>query len=216
MKREMQTKYIPLLIVICEWKGRDLNSLEDKTIFIEEFSMVQNKWMTLIYKALTMFNNKIFMFGDPNQCEPVESNSQRRYNFLESKTVNEMCPKRKNLEYIESGCRYDIKIHEMSDKFLKTGQISTYFNYKYYKNLCYLHSTRIKDNTGCCDRFVKKICEVNAIACFWTERYTRLLSVTGVCALVQPVEGSKHDSNGTCQTKIASFTNIKTRIKKSN
>ena len=104
----------------------------------------------------------------------------------------------------------------MSDKFLKTGQISTYFNYKYYKNLCYLHSTRIKDNTGCCDRFVKKICEVNAIACFWTERYTRLLSVTGVCALVQPVEGSKHDSNGTCQTKIASFTNIKTRIKKSN
>ena len=45
--------------------------------------------MTLIYKALTMFNNKIFMFGDPNQCEPVESNSQRRYNFLESKTANE-------------------------------------------------------------------------------------------------------------------------------
>ena len=82
MKREMQTKYISLLIVICEWKGRDLNSLEDKTIFIEEFSMVQNKWMTLIYKALTMFNNKIFMFEDPNQCEPVESNSQRRYNFL--------------------------------------------------------------------------------------------------------------------------------------
>lgn len=155
MKREMQTKYISLLIVICEWKGRDLNSLEDKTIFIEEFSMVQNKWMTLIYKALTMFNNKTFMFEDPNQCEPVESNSQRRYNFLESKTVNEMCPKRKNLEYIESGCRYDIKIHEMSDKFLKTGQISTYFSYKYYKNLCYLHSTRIKDNTGCCDRFVK-------------------------------------------------------------
>lgn len=118
-----------------EWKGRDLKSLEDKTIFIEEFSMVQNKWMTLIYKALTMFNNKIFMFEDPNQREPVESNSQRRYNFLESKTVNEMCPKRKNLEYIESGCRYDIKIHEMSDKFLKTGQISTYFSYKYYKNL---------------------------------------------------------------------------------
>ena len=34
--------------------------------------MVPNKWMTLIYKAYTMFNNIVFMFGDPNQCEPVE------------------------------------------------------------------------------------------------------------------------------------------------
>lgn len=156
-KRNANKIYFTFDSYFCEWKGRDLNSLEDKTIFIEEFSMVQNKWMTLIYKALTMFNNKIFMFGDPNQCEPVKSNSQRIYNFLESKTVNEMCPKRKNLEYIESGYRYDKKIHEMSDKFLKTGQISTYFKPidKYYKNLCYLHSTRIKDNTECCDRFVK-------------------------------------------------------------
>ena len=44
----------------------------------------------------------------------------------------------------------------------------------------------------------------------------RLLSITGMCALVQPVKSSKHDSNGTCQTKIARFTNIKTRIQKSN
>ena len=29
--------------IVCEWKGRDLNSLKDKTIFIEEFSMVPNK-----------------------------------------------------------------------------------------------------------------------------------------------------------------------------
>ena len=36
----------------CEWNGRNIDSLKDKTIFIEEFSMVPNKWMTLIYKAL--------------------------------------------------------------------------------------------------------------------------------------------------------------------
>ena len=38
MKRDMQTKYISLLIVIFEWKGRDLNSLEDKTIFIDKIN----------------------------------------------------------------------------------------------------------------------------------------------------------------------------------
>lgn len=27
----------------CEWNGRNINSLKDKTIFIEEFSMVPNK-----------------------------------------------------------------------------------------------------------------------------------------------------------------------------
>ena len=32
-----------------------------------------------------------------------------------------------------------------------------------------------------------------------------------MCALVQPVKSSKHDSNGTCQTKIARFTNIKNK-----
>ena len=65
----------------CEWKGRDLNSLEDKTIFIEEFSMVPNKWMqTTIYQAYTMF-------GDPNQCEPVEAGSQIHYDYLRSKVA---------------------------------------------------------------------------------------------------------------------------------
>lgn len=34
----------------CEWNGKDIEDLKNKTIFIEEFSMVPNKWMTLIYK----------------------------------------------------------------------------------------------------------------------------------------------------------------------
>lgn len=32
----------------CEYHGRDVSGLEDKTIFIEEYSMVPNKWMTKI------------------------------------------------------------------------------------------------------------------------------------------------------------------------
>lgn len=32
----------------CDWHGRSIESLEGKTVFIEEFSMVPNKWMTMI------------------------------------------------------------------------------------------------------------------------------------------------------------------------
>ena len=143
----------------CEWNGRDINSLEHKTIFIEEFSMIPNKWITRIYEAFTMFKNKIYMFGDPNQCEPVEPGSQVHNNYLESVTVREMCPERETLQYIEKSCRYDKKTHEMLDKFLKHGKISTYFepvDKKLYKNICYLNSTRIKVTQECCERFIKE------------------------------------------------------------
>ena len=72
----------------CEWFGRDANSLENKTVFIEEFSMVPNKWMTVIYKASIKFEINIYMFGDPNQCDPVEGGSQIHYDYLDSKTMD--------------------------------------------------------------------------------------------------------------------------------
>ena len=112
----------------CEWNGRNINSLKDKTIFIEEFSMVPNKWMTKIYQAYTLFNNTIYMFGDPNQCEPVETGSQIHYDYLGSKTVRDMCPRIETLQYIEKSCRYDKQTHKMLDKFLKDGKVSAYFN----------------------------------------------------------------------------------------
>ena len=142
----------------CEWHGRDIKSLENKTVFIEEFSMVPNKWMTLIYKAFIMFGIKVYMFGDPNQCEPVEGGSQISYNYLYSKTIKQMCPKRKTLKYIEESCRYDKQTHEILSKFLIHGKVSYYFpliDQKYYKNICYLNKTRIEVNTKCCDEYVE-------------------------------------------------------------
>ena len=114
--------------------------------------------MTTIYKAYVKFNIKMHMFGDPNQCEPVEAGSQIHYDYMNSKTVREMCPRIKTLQYIEKSCRYDKQTHTMLDKFLKYGKVSAYFNpidKKVYENICYLNSTRIKVNTECCDRFVK-------------------------------------------------------------
>ena len=96
------------------------------------------------------------MYGDPNQCSPVEGGSQINCDYLESKTVREMCPKFETLQYIEKSCRYDKRTHKILETFLKHGKISAYFQPLYkklYKNICYLNSTRIKVNTECCDRF---------------------------------------------------------------
>ena len=43
----------------CEWSDGNYHSLDGKTIFIEEFSMVPNKWMTKIYHEYLKHNNKV-------------------------------------------------------------------------------------------------------------------------------------------------------------
>ena len=142
----------------CEWYKRDINSLENKTVFIEEFSMVPNKWMTVIYKAFIKFGINIYMFGDPNQCDPVEGGSQIHYNYLDSITMEQVCPKRETLQYIEELNRYDKHTQEILCKFLKHGKLSFHFPHvdrEYYKNICYLNKTRIEVNTACCDKFVE-------------------------------------------------------------
>ena len=157
-KEEVNKIYHTFDSYFCEWNGRDINSLEGTIISIEEFSMVPNKWMTMIYKTYTMFGNKVYMFGDPNQCEAVEGGSQIKYNYLESKTITEMSGKIETLEDIESTCRYDKETHSMLHKFLRYGKVSAYFepiDNKLFKNICYLNSTRIKVNTDCCDLFTK-------------------------------------------------------------
>ena len=47
---------------VCEWNGRDLSSLRNKTVYIKEFSMVPNKWITKIYEAFLEYNIKVLLF----------------------------------------------------------------------------------------------------------------------------------------------------------
>ena len=125
----------------CEWNGyheTNLKSLEDKTIFIDEFSMVPNKWITMIYKAFTLYGTKVYMFGDPNQCSPVEPGSQISYNYLRSKSVRQMCPKNVTLKYIEDSSRYDKKTYSVLNNFLEKGKLAKNFssiNKNLYKNM---------------------------------------------------------------------------------
>ena len=64
-----------------EWVNYE-NKLGNKTFFIEEFSMVPNKWMTKIYETFKKHRNTAYLFGGPNQYELVEGGSQVHYDYL--------------------------------------------------------------------------------------------------------------------------------------
>ena len=69
--------------------------------------MAPNKFMTSLYKLWLKYNFKIYMSGDPNQCNPAEGGSQIHHNYLESILVREMCLKIETLEYRTNCGRYE-------------------------------------------------------------------------------------------------------------
>lgn len=139
-----------------DYLGRDITDLESKTIFIGEYSMVPNKWMVKIYEAFAKYRNTVYMFGDTNQCDPVEGDSQVHYDYINSITIKEMCLERRYLEYIEDSSRYDKKTYNILKKFLRTGTVKNKFSGQYYKNICYLNKTRRRVTKECCDRYVQE------------------------------------------------------------
>ena len=44
--------------------------------------MVPNKFVTILYKLWLEYNFKVVMFGDPNQCNPIEGGSQIYYDYI--------------------------------------------------------------------------------------------------------------------------------------
>ena len=47
----------------CDHYGRDITNLKDKTIFIEEYSLTPNKWMTKMYHAFTKLGLQFTCLG---------------------------------------------------------------------------------------------------------------------------------------------------------
>lgn len=97
------------------------------------------------------------MFGDTNQCDPVESKSQVHHDYFMSVAISEMCPKRVEMKYKENSSRYDVQTRDMLTEFLKTGRVTTKFAPigTYNKNTCYLNTTRHTVTKECCDRFLQ-------------------------------------------------------------
>lgn len=102
---------------ICDYRGRDISSLEGKTVFIQEYTMTPNKWMTKIYQAFTKYHETIYMFGDTNQYDPVENGSQIHHDYCTSVPISEVCPRRVETKYKEDCVRYDEQTRDVLTKF---------------------------------------------------------------------------------------------------
>lgn len=136
----------------------NIKLMDNKDVFIDEFSMVPLKWMTLIYSSFVTNNLKINLYGDTNQCNPVEGKSRLTYYCTKSPAIQDMCSVTVELEYIKGSNRYDQKTYNMLSKFLKTGQIKDQLG-KYvgsFVNVCYYNSTRIEINKMCSDAFCER------------------------------------------------------------
>ena len=100
---ELAKKCFTFDLFFCDHHGRDITGLEGKTIFVDEYSMTPNKWMTKLYQAFTKYKLTIYMFGDTNQCDPVEP-AGMYYDYFTSVPISEMCPCRVKMKYIEKIC----------------------------------------------------------------------------------------------------------------
>ena len=114
-------------LFFCDYHGRDISALEGKTIFIDEYSVTPNKWMTKLYQAFTKYKLIIYIFGDTNQCDPVEPTGIF-YDHFKSIPVSEMCPRRIEMKYIEENALYDPQTRDLLTKFLKSDSIKHQFD----------------------------------------------------------------------------------------
>ena len=144
-------------LFFCDYHGRDITAQEKKTIFIDEYSMTPNKWMTKLYQAFTKYKLTIYMFGDTNQCDPVEP-TDIFYDYFKSIPISEMCPRWVEMRYIENA-RYDIQTRDLLTKFLKSGSIKHQFDphQQSYINICYLNKTRRCVTQECCHKYTENL-----------------------------------------------------------
>ena len=123
--------------------AENLKLLANKDVFIDEFSMVPNKWMTLIYNSVVANRLKVNLCGDINQCDTVEGNSRLTYDYTKSPAILDMCSVSDSLKDIEKTAKHDHKTHDMLSNFLKTDQIKKKIGncVDSYVNICYDNST---------------------------------------------------------------------------
>lgn len=146
-------KTVEKLLLIGHHTGGTFMTWIEK-LFIEEFSMVPNKWITMMYKAFVIFGNWVYLISDPNQCSTVEG-GRISYNCLDSDSVHEMCPQVNTLMYTDNSAICIKSIYEMFGWFLKTRKVNikTEKKTQCVKNICCMNATGVKVNKECCDRF---------------------------------------------------------------
>ena len=101
----------------------NLNQLKNvKYIYIDEYSMISTYHWSFLLEAKRRFNNKLIIFGDKEQCLPVE---EVRYSYFMNNVFKELCEcNLVNLSYKEESSRYDNKLNDLLNDFLKTSSLN--------------------------------------------------------------------------------------------
>ena len=94
------------------------------------------------------------MFGDTNQCYPVEP-TDMSYDYFKLVPISEMCPRRIKMKDVEDNARYDPQTRDLLTEFLDSGKLKHQFQppQDSYYNICYLNKTRRHISQECCNRF---------------------------------------------------------------
>lgn len=61
---------------------KGVDDLRDKIVFVDEYSMTPNRYITLLYQAFTKHDITVLMSGDTNQCEPINTTKSIRHNYI--------------------------------------------------------------------------------------------------------------------------------------
>ena len=62
---------------------RGIDDLKDKIVFVDEYSMTPNRYITLLYQSFTKHHITIIMSEDTNQCEPINRVKSMRHNYFD-------------------------------------------------------------------------------------------------------------------------------------
>ena len=89
-------------------------------LIVDEVSMINSKHMNFIYR-LKMQGVRVWLFGDFDQCPPVESNS---YDYFNNEVVKEICDYSiMRLSYKENSSRFDRISYEKALRLINEGKI---------------------------------------------------------------------------------------------
>ena len=117
----------------------------DKTVYVDEFSMLDDHWITVIYKAFLKNRNRVYFFGDKNQLTGIEEGNVLPINYIESTAMRQMCPTLEVVPFNPKTGRYTQKLYDILTKFIESGELDHKFSGiadDLDTNMCYSNAKR--------------------------------------------------------------------------
>eukprot|EP00666_Eupelagonemidae_sp_cell4sb_P017161 gene17161-6400_t len=125
--------------------------------------MMPSKFMMKLIKAKRLKPElKIYLFGDPNQCPPVEGDHNKQYKYLQTLTFKRLCNFNMiELDYVPGCARYDDDTRVFLDNYLQTRTLPKEAQKMKLKpsakvNICLFNHTKDRINQDICDIHKKK------------------------------------------------------------